>query len=109
MKTLLTILLNVMGIVICFLTKYNNRRQKDKTFSIAYWWKDNWPELAITVLFDLAVMILVMAGDIKIDIARFLPEWILGVGTLTISFLLGLGLAALIYEVFKKKVKEIKG
>ena len=50
------------------------------------------------------MVLLVMTGDMQLNVAQFLPEWAVRVGALTISFLLGLGLAAAIYEVFKKKV-----
>lgn len=106
MKTLLAIILNVMGIVIYFLTKYSNRREQDKTFSLKFWINDNWPELIITILFDAALVLLVMVGDIQLNVQEFLPEWVTSVGGLTISFLLGLGLSAFIYEVFKSKVKK---
>jgi uncharacterized membrane protein len=104
MKTLLAIILNILGIAICFLTKYSGRREQDKTFSLSFWLKDNWPELAITVLFDAAMVLLVMTGDIELNVTQFIPEWVANVGALTISFLLGLGVAAAIYEVFKKKI-----
>lgn len=105
MKTLLAIILNILGIAICFLTKFNSRRNQDRTFSLSFWVKDNWPELVITVLFDAALVLLVMVGDIQLNVAEFLPEWVTSVGGLTISFLLGLGLAAGIYEIIKTKMK----
>ncbi len=104
----LAIFMNLLGIVICFLTKFNNRSNKDLVPTWSFWWKDNWNEFVVTVLFDIAVMILFLTGDIKIDVTKFLPEWVLGAGGLTISFLIGLALAALIYEIFKIKQKQIK-
>ena len=106
MKTLLAIILNIIGIAICFLTKYNNRRNQDKTFSLRFWINDNWPELIITLLFDAALVLLVMVGDIQLNVQEFLPEWVASVGGLTISFLLGLGLAAGIYEIIKTKINK---
>lgn len=105
MKTLIAIILNVIGIAIYFLTRYNGRREQDKTFSMKFWIKDNWPELTITVLFDAALVLLVMVGDIQLNVQEFLPDWVTSVGGLTLSFLLGLGVAASIYEVFKSKIK----
>lgn len=106
MKTLIAIILNVIGIAIYFLTRYNGRREQDKTFSLEFWIKDNWPELTITVLFDAALVLLVMVGDIQLNVQEFLPAWVTSVGGLTLSFLLGLGVAASIYEVFKSKIKS---
>lgn len=106
MKTILAIILNIIGIAICFLTKYSNRREQDKNFSLRFWINDNWPELVITLLFDAALVLLVMVGDIQLNVTEFLPEWVASAGGLTISFLLGLGLAAGIYEIFKTKLKK---
>lgn len=106
MKTLIAIILNVIGIVIYFLTRYNGRREQDKTFSLKFWVSDNWPELTITILFDAALVMLVMVGDIQLNVQEFLPDWVTSVGGLTLSFLLGLGVAASIYEVFKSKIKN---
>jgi hypothetical protein len=108
MHTFLIILLNLIGILVCFITKYGNRRRKDQSFSLKFWWFDNWPELTATVLVDMALLIIFMTEDLKLDVSRFMPEWVLSIGSLTISFALGLGLAALIYEIFKTKVKQAK-
>ena len=105
MKTILAIVLNVIGIVIYFLTRYSSRREQDKTFSLKFWINDNWVELVITVLFDAALVLLVMVGDIQLNVTQLLPEWVTAAGGLTISFLLGLGLAAAIYEIIKTKMK----
>jgi len=106
MKTvLLAIILTFLGIVICFLTKYNNRRDMSRAFDLQFWLKDNWPELTITLLFDAAMMILVMTSDIKFDFTNYLPDWIVGIGSLSLAFGMGLGLAAAIYEIFKAKIK----
>lgn len=108
MKTFLIILLNLIGILVCFITKYGNRRKKDQAFSLSFWWRDNWPELIATVLVDLALLIIYMTEDIQIDLSSFMPTWVISVGSLTVSFALGLGLAALIYEIFRSKVKHAK-
>jgi hypothetical protein len=108
MKTFLIILLNLMGILVCFITKYGNRRKKEQAFNLLFWWLDNWPELTATMLVDVALLIIYLTGDLKIDASSFLPDWVGSIGSLTVSFALGLGLAALIYEVFKSKVKRVK-
>lgn len=106
MKTLLAIILNLMGIAICFLTKYSNRRDQDKTFSLNFWIKDNWPELVITFLIDASILLLVMTGDVELNITKFLPEWVASAGALAISFAIGVGLAAVVYEIIKTKTKK---
>ena len=104
MKTLILVIFNILGIVICFLTKYNSRREHDKTFSLKFWLNDNWPELTIIALFDIAIVGLLLLGDIQISVTELIPEWIAVVGNNAISFILGLGLSATIYSIFKKKV-----
>ncbi len=104
MKTLILVIFNILGIAICFLTKYNNRREQDKTFSVKFWLKDNWPELTIIALFDAAIVGLLLIGDIQINVTEFIPEWIASVGNNAISFLLGLGLSSGIYGIFKEKI-----
>lgn len=101
------ILLNILGILIYFLNRYNNRRSKDKSFSINFWVKDNWPELLIVILVDISIMLLLLLNDISIDAAQFLPTWLVKVGDLGISWLIGLGLASLIYSIFRKKVSSV--
>ncbi|NLG04677.1 MAG: hypothetical protein GX567_12750 [Clostridia bacterium] len=104
MKTLIIVIFNILGIAISFLTKYNTRREQDKTFSLKFWINDNWPELAVIALFDAAIVGLLLLGDIQINVTEFIPEWIAVVGNNAVSFILGLGLAAGIYSIFKKKV-----
>jgi purine-cytosine permease-like protein len=100
------IVLNILGILIYFLNRYNNRRSKDKSFSINFWVKDNWPELLIVLLVDISIMLLLILNDISIDAAQFLPTWLVKIGDLGIAWLIGLGLASLIYSIFRKKVSE---
>jgi hypothetical protein len=108
MKTLIIVIFNILGIAISFLTKYNVRREQDKTFSLNFWIKDNWPELTVIALFDAAIVGLLLLGDIQINVTEFIPEWIAVVGNNAISFILGLGLAAAIYGIFKSKVTYTK-
>lgn len=100
------IVLNILGILIYFLNRYNNRRSKDKSFSINFWVKDNWPELLIVLLVDVSIMLLLILNDISIDAAQFLPTWLVKIGDLGIAWLIGLGLASLIYSIFRKKVSD---
>lgn len=101
------ILLNFLGVMIYFLNRYNNRHSKDKSFSVKFWVRDNWPELLIIILVDISVMLLLILNDISIDAAQFLPTWVVKVGDLGIAWLIGLGLSSLIYSVFRKKVNDV--
>ena len=99
------IVLNLLGILIYFLNRFSNRRSKDKTFSISFWIKDNWPELLIVLLVDISVMLLLLTNDVTIDLAEFVPQWMVTPGDLTLAWLVGLGLASFGYTVIKKKFK----
>ena len=102
------ILLNVLGVLIYFLNRFANRRAKDKDFSVVFWLKDNWPEFSVIALVDASLMILLLTNDLTLDMATFLPEWLSNAGDLTLSWLIGLGLSSLIYNIIKKKMKEVK-
>lgn len=108
MKTLLALLFNLAGIAVCFLVKFKNRKDKKQVATLSYWGKDNWVELLIITIVDQSLLLLYLLGDIQINVTRFLPEWVTGIGTYTVSFLLGLGLSAFIYEIIKKKIKQQK-
>ena len=99
------IILNLLGILIYFLNRFINRRGKNKTFSITFWLKDNWPELLVVLLMDISLMILLLTNDVTIDLAGFIPDWMVAPGDLTLVWLVGLGLASLVYTFIKKKFK----
>jgi Kef-type K+ transport system membrane component KefB len=104
-------LLNLIGIMIFFINRYANRTKKTIAFSFKYWLKDNWPELATVLLLDLALMLLLFSEGTEVNFdALFskLPFGLKVAGDLFMSFLLGLGLSSLFYNVFKKKVKDAK-
>jgi len=100
------ILLNMLGICIYFLSRFNKRRSKEKNFSIKFWITDNWPELLTILLVDISVMILFVTNDISFDMASFVPDWLVNIGDLGVSWLIGLGLAYLVYNVIRKKLAE---
>lgn len=105
-------LLNIIGILVYFINRFANRTNKTAAFSLKYWLKDNWPELSTVLLIDLALMLIINSPGTEInfdEIFSKLPFGIKVAGDLFFSFLLGLGLAALFYSIFKKKVKDAKG
>ena len=102
------ILLNFLGIMIYFLGRFQGRKQKDKTFSITFWVKDNWVELLIILLVDISIMLLLITNDISIDAAQFVPSWLVKIGDIGIAWLVGFGLAALIYNIILKKITDTK-
>lgn len=102
-------LLNTIGMLIYFISKYANRTNKTK-FSSKFWFKDNWPELASTLLINIALMLLLMQPETNINIDDLIKEHVpfdLQVAVKPLfSLLLGLGLSAFLYSLFRKKVKK---
>lgn len=105
------ILLNIIGIAIYFINRYAKRQSKTIGFSFSYWIKDNWPELASTILLDVALMILLFSPGTEISFDTYLenlPFLAKVPGDLFMSFLLGLGLSSFFYSIFKTKVDDKK-
>ena len=99
-------ILNLIGVMVYFINKYANRKNKTK-FNGKYWLNDNWPELATTLLINIALMLLLMQPETNINIDDFLKENVPFALQIAIkplfSLLLGLGLSAFLYGMFKKK------
>ena len=95
--------------LIYFISKYANRTHKTK-FSSKFWFKDNWPELASTMLINIALMLLLMQPETNINIDDWLKANVPFALQIAIkplfSLLLGLGLSALLYGMFKKKTRR---
>lgn len=99
-------ILCLMGILVYFINRYANKKQKDTKLSLSYWFKDNWPELTTTLLLNAAIMILVHLPGTTVDLTKLtdsLPFGLNVAGVPTLSFLLGLGLTAAFYRMFKSK------
>ena len=102
------IIMNMLGILIYFLNRFANRRAKDKTFNVVFWLKDNWPEFSVIMLVDISMLILFLSNDISIEAIDVMPPIVAKLGDLTVSWLLGLGLSSAIYNVIRKKIREVK-
>jgi hypothetical protein len=105
------ILLNVLGMMIFFLLRFNGRADKAKEPSIGFWMKDNWVELIVILLFDIAFMILGVFGGLKVDFTKLLPslpDWITIVGDWALCFIIGLFGAYAGYTLIKAKVDYTK-
>ena len=101
------ILLNVLGVLIFFLNRFAGRKDKDQPFSGKKWITENWEQLTIVALFDVALMLLVINGGLEFNfekIAPMLPEGVKLAGDLALCFLVGLVFAYLGYEAYKKLV-----
>lgn len=100
--------LNLLGIMIFFMVRYENRRVKDN-FKLWFWIRDNWVELCCTLLFNIALMIILLHPEVAVDphqlIDKYVPFEVKITGfaaKMVISFLLGLGLSAALYSLVKK-------
>lgn len=101
-------LLFIIGTLAFFLIRYKGRTDKSKEFDFGFWLKDNWPELAIALLLDIACMIILMQNDtdITVFLNKYLPEGVTLSAKLVIALACGLGLGLGIYEIFSKKAKD---
>lgn len=105
------ILLNIIGVLIFFINRFNNRNKKTIAFSVKYWLKDNWHEASTIILIDIALMILLFSPGTEVNFDVMFSKLPFGLkiaGDLLMSFLLGLGLSSLFYTIFKKKVNDAK-
>lgn len=100
------IFINVIGILIFFINRYAGRKDKTKDPNIKYWLKDNWEQLTVIALFDIALMILMSKEGLNIDFSKleFLPNWLQFTGDLAFSFVLGVAGAWLAYCAYKKLI-----
>ena len=102
-------ILNTIGMLIYFIQRYAGRRNKTK-FNFKFWLNDNWPELVTSILFNVALMLLLMQPETNINIDDFLKENVPFALQIAIkplfSLLLGLGLSAFLYGMFKKKTRR---
>jgi len=99
-----------IGTLAYFLYKYINRGSKQSSFSIVFWLKDNWPELVLSFLFDLAAVLILLDPNTAIDLAKitWMPAWLSFSAELFGAFFFGFGGGVIIYAVFKKKIKYSK-
>ena len=102
------IAMNLLGIMIFFLNRLSGRTNKEEPLSWKYWFRDNWIELAIVGLFDVALMLLVVLGGLEFNferIAPMLPDGVQLVGDYALCFLVGLVFAWVTYVGYKKMFK----
>ena len=103
------IILNIIGILIFFISRFNGRKDKVKETSISFWFKDNWGELISIALFDIALMMLVFIGGIEFNfekLAPMLPEGLKLVGDGAMCFIIGSVLAWGVYVGYQKIIKK---
>ena len=107
-------ILNGIGVLIYFLNRFGNRKSKGK-FSFKFWFADNYRELFTTLLFDIALMLIVMMPNVSVNFDKLIAENIPfglvidpDVAKAILCFLLGLGLSSLFYKYYQLKAKLSK-
>lgn len=101
------ILFNLIGILIFFLNRLAGRKDTKEPLSIKFWIKDNWEQLACVLLFDIALMLLVIEGGLQFNfdrLAPMLPDGVQLAGDSALCFLVGLIFSWAIYSGYKKFV-----
>jgi len=97
-----------LGTLAYFLNRYSNRTDKTIAPSFSFWMKDNWSQLLLAFIFDLAAMMLVMDAGTTVDVTNWLNQLPIGIvvpGKLLLAFGCGFGLGAGAYELLKKRSK----
>lgn len=103
-----TWLLFGIGSLIYFMIRYIGRTDKAKDFSLAFWFKDNIPELSVVFGLDLILMIILSDSRVNVSgfLAKHLPEGIVVPAELIIGAACGLGLGYAGYEFIQKTIKK---
>lgn len=102
------IALNIIGILIFFLTKFATRKDKDAPVSASFWLKDNWEQLIAVALFDVALMLLVFTGGLQLSFEKLtvIPAWLQVTGDGAVCFAVGAFIAWAAYTGYKKIVLD---
>jgi len=103
-------ILFALGTLAYFLNRYSTRKDKS-SFSMKFWLRDNWAQLALAFILDLAAMILIMDAGTTVDVTNWLNKLPIGIvvsGKLLLAFGCGFGLGWGAYLLLKRKTKEVK-
>ena len=101
-------ILCLIGIMVYFINRYANRTVKTVGFSMKMWLSDNWPEASTTILMNIALMIIIHQPGSEASFDKLfesLPFSLHLAAMPLLSFLIGLGLSAVFYRLFKEKAK----
>jgi hypothetical protein len=103
-------LLNILSILVFFINRYFFRTHKAVPFSWKFWFIDNLPELAMTIMLNLIFMLLIGTTEATKALEN-LPAsvaWIYFFGKPGLSVALGLGLSWAAYSLFSRKIKDVR-
>jgi hypothetical protein len=99
------IILNILGILIFLFVRLQGR-DKSIPFSAKFWINDNWEQVIAIILIDVAMMLLVFEGGLKLSFAELpgIPKWIQLAGDGVACLLVGGVFAYITYEAYKKLI-----
>lgn len=109
MEIFLALMFNFIGMIIFFLIKFLNRKNKKTTPTLTFWWQDNKIEVIVNVLVNYLLIGLKLANEINLNFIGLLPESIVpeGKGDLLSCALIGLFISFVFYTLISAKVKTI--
>jgi len=103
----------ILGSLAYFLVRYGDDKKKLSKmiadFDLRYWWRDNWNELLVVAIFDLAAVMILFDPETAIDITKIeaIPSWLILPIKLVGAFILGYGGGWSVYGIFRKKAKYV--
>jgi len=100
-----------IGTLAYFLYKYINRSKKTIGFKLGFWIQDNWPELVLSFIVDFAMALVFLDKTPAVDFSQitWIPVWLKARAVLQLfAFFLGYGGGLIVYNILKKKVKDVK-
>lgn len=107
----LPIILNILGLLLYFVLRFGNRKDKSKPVSVKFWWQDNFQELASTLIFNAVLVILMLESGIRIDLKAlfpFIPDAVAFTSDLAVYFMIGALISHGAYELWKKRKSNVK-
>lgn len=104
----ITIILNIIGIAIFYINRYE-KRKSDTPWSFGFWLKENLPESLITLLFNIGLMLLLLHPETNVGgwLSSVLPTGLALAAKPTFAFLLGFGLAWVLYVNINNLIDQI--
>ena len=95
-----------LGIAISFLVKFAKRTNKERSWSIVFWVKDNWAETVASVLMVIALVIIFKEATFDDAIIRDKLPWI---ASLPMDKVVALATGYLNNVIFYALIKRVKG
>lgn len=106
-------ILNIIGIVAYFIGRFAKRKSKTIQPTFKFWFKDNWAELTVTFLINLAIMLIVSMKQLSVNMDVWLQEKLpfnISIDPVVAKAILSLGVGLIItHFVYESYLAKIKG